>query len=379
MKFSTISSCRLCGSQHLDFLFSLGLHHINAFPDSPEHDTLKCPIDLMKCLECGMVQQCHTAPSSLLYSRHYWFKSATNKKIALNLKDIAEQAMALMKDGETILDIGANDGTLLSFIGNVFKSIAVEPADNFQEELKTHADVVYHDFFPVHIPQKAKVITAIGMFYDLAQPVEFLKAVKQALKKDGVFITEMMTAKQMVEESDLGNLCHEHLMFYTWETICKLFKDSGLEIFSIELNLLSEDGKGYRILARHWKKGHVDFKEGETNFKDFFKDIQKNRKDVLKFLKNTKGKVYIYGASTKANTILQYYEIGPELIEGAIDKDSSKVGKYLLTGIPIVDESYIKKADFLWCIPYPFLDYFRSKEDFDGVWFVSAPKFEVIN
>jgi hypothetical protein len=319
-----------------------------------------------------MIQAKHTAPNDLLYSSHYWFKSGMNKVVADNLASIAKEAVEYMEAGDTILDIGANDGTLLSHVPKKYVRVGVEPATNLVESLRKHADIVLNEFWKGY-DGTAKVITAIGMFYDTEDPVEFLSLAKKSLAKDGTFITEMMTAKQMVDENDVGNLCHEHLMFYTWKTIKILFEKAGLEIFSITHNPQSEDGKGYRILARHWKNEHVDFHEDEPDLGAFFKNIETIKNETLEYLEHND--VYIYGASTKANTILQYY--GTNKIIGAIDKDPDKVGRYLLTGVPIVAESELRKATNLWCVPYPFIDFFREKESFGGRWVVTNPDFRI--
>ena len=95
--------------------------------------------------------------------------------------------------------------------------------------------------------------------------------------------------------------------------------------------------------------------------------------DVLDGLTHRKLKVYIYGASTKGNTIIQYLKVGPDVIKAAIDKDPEKFGKYMQTGIPITDDANIKDADVLWCIPYGFVGAFKKKEKFRGRWMVISP------
>lgn len=376
-----ISNCRLCKSPALSDVFSLGDHFINTFPDHWPADVPHCPITVCVCEDCQLIQLRHTAPNDLLYSRKYWYQSGTNDTIKSDLKEIAEIAQGYLdRDVQSvIIDVGANDGTLLSYIAGNHTKIGIEPATNLTVKLKENADEVHADFWESYKGSKAEVITAIGMFYDLEDPKAFMDNVKEHLQPDGVFIAQLMTAKQMLATNDIGNLCHEHLEFYTWETLKRLFEQSGLEIFKVEENGIN--GGSYRLFARHFEEGHCDFheepigKEELVNFEAGFKDTMRTFKTWLKDKKN----VYIYGASTKGNTILQTYGIGPDQIVAAIDKDPGKHGRFTLTGIPIVDESHISKADYLWCIPYGFLEQFKGQEkDFKGHWVVVMPKFKVI-
>ena len=374
------TKCRLCGSDQLHTVFSLGEQLINDFPATFTKEIVSVPIELINCSDCGMLQAGYTAPNKLLYSRKYWFKSGTNPAIKKNLKEIAFIASSYLADGDTIIDVGANDGTLLSYIPPIFNRVGIEPAINLTDSLRQWCDDWVVDFWQGY-HTKAKVITAIGMFYDMEMPIKFLMDIKKTLKEDGVFITELMTAATMQDSNDIGTLCHEHLMHFTWTTFKDLFKRCGLEIFKIELNPQTEDGKGYRIFARHWKEGHVDFEEPVLDLKTFYDRVCENRDKLVSFIKEKKKegkKVYIYGASTKGNVLIQFYNLGPNEIDGAIDKDPDKIGKFMLTGIPIVDEQHIKLADYLWCIPYSFLERFMQKEkDFKGQWIVSMPEFSV--
>ena len=117
-------NCRLCGSPKLKEVLSLGNQYINDFPDSvtktasPGTNTswgTLCPITLVQCEDCDMLQAGYTAPNQLLYSRKYWFKSGTNASVVANLKDIAKEVIELaqLKKDDVVLSIGENDGTLL--------------------------------------------------------------------------------------------------------------------------------------------------------------------------------------------------------------------------------------------------------------------------
>ena len=96
--------------------------------------------------------------------------------------------------------------------------------------------------------KKPKIITAIGMFYDLENPNKFIKDASNSLDKNGVFIAQLMCLKSMIEKNDLGNICHEHIEFYSLKSLKILFEKNGFEIFRIEENDIN--GGSYRIYCR---------------------------------------------------------------------------------------------------------------------------------
>lgn len=395
MEIKPIEKCRLCGSTNFERLFSLGDLYISTFVERPGENIGKAPLTLLWCNNCSLVQLEHTAPQELMYSKHYWYRSGLNKVIINDLKEISEVAvkMTSLKDGEIVLDIGANDGTLLSFYPKNCVKVGCEPATNLTEQLKNHADICINDFWDYNRYEqilggkKAKIITAIGMFYDMEDPNQFIRDSAKALDKDGVFIAQLMTSKPMLEQNDLGNICHEHIEYYSYKSLKYLFESNGLEIFKVEEN--SINGGSYRLFARHYQKESIEYPENVTknSYLEFAKNIEKNKQDFLNFvekaLKEGK-KIYGYAASTKGNTILQYYGLNNSHIKGIAEISQEKLGKYTVgSNILITEEEGAKKdADILIIFPYAFKNSFVEKEKEwlakGGKFIVPLPHFEVI-
>lgn len=400
--YTTRTTCRVCGADKLMPLFSLGDLYVSTFVDKPGDSIGKAPLEMVYCENCTLLQLKHTAPQELMYSRHYWYRSGINPVITSDLKDIAEvaQRMVPLRQGDIVLDIGTNDGTMLKFYPEHVIRVGCEPADNLIEEVRKVTPYVIHDFWNYEAWQnlmgdkKAKIVTAIGMFYDMEDPGQFISDAAKVLDESGVFIAQLMCLRPMLEKNDVGNICHEHLEFYSYKSLVYLFEHNGLEIFKVEEN--SINGGSYRLFARHLspfgrsfrKTGSIEYPEKLTkqDYQDFYRRIEENKQKCAEFIKGeaAKGKkIYAYGASTKGNTILQYYGLDHSVITGAADKSEEKWGKYTVgTNIPIVSEEEARqKADYFFVLPWAFFDTFfeREKEWMrkGGKFVVSIPEFRI--
>ena len=336
----------------------------------------------------------------LMYSRFYWYRSGVTDTMRGALRDITEQieSIADLNHGDVVLDVGANDGTLLkSYAQDGLRRVGCEPADNIIESLRETVEFSIHDFWNVESYNvlanengfgKAKVVTAIGMFYDMEDPNQFVADITKVLAEDGVFVAQLMCLRPMLEKNDLGNICHEHLEYYTLESLKYLFENNGLEIFKLEEN--SVNGGSYRIFCRHLKGTGIPFDENYTraDYMAFFDRIEDNRKKCVDFIKKevSAGKtVYIYGASTKGNTILQYYGLDHNLIKAAAERSPEKWGKYTVgTQIPIVSEDQARadQPDYFLVLPWAFFDEFYVREtewrEAGGKFIVPLPDFRIV-
>ena len=276
-KTKIIKRCLLCKNKKLKNVFSLGNLYVSNFVNKNEiYKGIKAPLKLIYCSNCSLLQLSHIAPQELMYKRFYWYRSSVTKTMRDGLKDIFKESLnyVSLKKDDVILDIGANDGTLLKYYKQKkFKTIGCEPARNLKKQLKKNCHFVLDDFWSINKLKKIlnnnklnkpKIITAIGMFYDLEKPNEFIRDASLALNDDGIFIAQLMCLKSMIEKNDLGNICHEHIEFYSLKSLKYLFENNGLEIFKIEENEIN--GGSYRIYCRKLNKGSIKLKE--TNVLD---------------------------------------------------------------------------------------------------------------
>ncbi len=208
--YTTRTTCRVCNSPKLSPLFSLGTQFLNNFPTKENISTgRKAPLEMIFCENCTLVQLKHTAPQELLYSRFYWYKSGVTETMKKALKEIAEIAEKRfnLKSGDVVLDIGSNDGTLLrQFTVPNLITVGIEPATNLAEEGKQGITHFINDFWVYDkywsiVGKKAKIITALGMFYDMEDPNQFIADAAKALTEEGIFIAQLMCLKNMLGDN----------------------------------------------------------------------------------------------------------------------------------------------------------------------------------
>jgi hypothetical protein len=381
-KTKKIKFCRLCKSVNLKKIYNFGNFFVSNFVIKKEiNKGIKAPLNLVHCKKCDLLQLSHSAPQEIMYKKFYWYRSSVTKLMRDALKNVFKSSIkfAKLKKNDFVLDIGANDGTLLKYFKEKkINTIGCEPAKNLHKELEKNCDFVLKDFWSFEafskltkekkILKKPKLSTAIGMFYDLENPGKFISDAAKCLDDDGIFIAQLMCLNSMIEKNDLGNICHEHLEFYSYKSLKYLFEKNGFKIFKIEENDIN--GGSYRIFCKKNLKKSIVYKEKTTlkNIYKFFSRVEKNKLTTVNFIKKEvekKKKVFLYGASTKGNTLLQYYKLNNNLIPFAAERSPEKWGKYTIgTGIKIISEKQARKMkpDYYFVMPYSFITEFKKRE-----------------
>lgn len=402
MDYVLHDTCRVCGSANLEPVFSMGDMYISNFVSDPKADHPRCPVDLDHCHNCSLVQLRATADPKLLYQSQYWYRSGTSPLMQQQLKDVVEsvQHYVKLKTGDTVLDIGSNDGTMLQFYPEDVFKVGFEPAENIPNPFH-RATLILRSFWDYQaykecIGKPAKIITAIGMLYDLENPNRFIEDVSKALDPEGIFVAQLMTLQNMIDMHDVGNICHEHLEYYTIRSLRQILLKYGLDIFHIESNLTN--GKSDRLYickqgvrpysaqaVQRLKQDGSSLINNRQYLKEYFGKWDQNRDRCREFIESVKYAgldVWGYGASTKGNTILQYMKLDTSLITAIADANPDKEGLYTVgTGIPIVNKTVARAADpdYFVALPYAFINEFMDQEQEwmskGGEFIVPFPKF----
>lgn len=415
----TRTTCRVCEGE-LEPILSLGEQYISNFITPGEQEVIKAPLELMLCSHCKLVQLKHTVPGEHLY-QNYWYRSGTNQTMRNALTEIANTSELLMhlNAGDAVLDIGCNDGTLLhSYKTKGIYKIGFDPAQNLAQFSRKVVDKLISDYFNVETyhhdsdlhNRHPKIITSIAMFYDLENPNKFVSDVKNVMHPDGLWIIQMSYLPLMLMQNEFGNICHEHLEYYSLHSLEYLLKKHNLEIVDAELN--NVNGGSLKVYIRNKNADKSVFgdptyrkfalnrvtalREDEKKlllddiktYREFTLWIERIKLDIVDFIKAevAKGKkVYIYGASTKGNTVLQYFGLDHTLIIAAAERNPDKWGKVTVgTHIPIISEEEARQAkpDYFLVLPWHFIEEFKQREkEFlmsGGRFILPAPHFTLI-
>ncbi len=394
-------TCRVCGSEALTQVISLGDQHLQGSfvkPGKEEPPLRKIPTSLVRCdpmrdeKACGLLQMEYTVPPEVLYSA-YWYRSGTNNTMRNHLKEIAHEVANLIGRNEVrVLDIGCNDGTLLANYPEQFIKFGVDPSDIAREIVSKPGfeATIVQDLFPseeLHARLGGRpldIITAIAMFYDLEDPVAFTRGIKEILAPDGLWIFEMSYMPLMLEMNAYDTICHEHLEYYSLATVEYVLRQCGLKVINATTN--DTNGGSIRCYATHdanFRYRNPSFKENvrrlrqrefdlaldtDRPYRNFQDRINVHREDLnalLRRLKKDSKRVHIYGASTKGNTILQWCGIDQRVIDVAAERNPDKYGASTLgTDIPIVSEadSRAMEPDYYLVLPWHFRTEFLDRE-----------------
>ncbi len=383
-----IMRCRVCNSERITNVLSLGHQYLSDFT-TEDSKPEKYPLDVVLCEDCYLVQLQYTTPLTSLYTENYGYKSGINNTIKSDLAEIARRAMNEVEEPHSAinaLDIGANDGTLLTFYPQYYCRVACEPIKKFAKECEEKGIKVSNDFFSYDAVTKTAscqfdIITAISCFYDLDDPNKFASDIVRLLTDKGVLIVQQNYLVGMLKQNAFDNIVHEHLEFYSLLALENLLGRHGLEIYRVEQNTIN--GGSFRTYIQHKgirpvEQSVIDMREEEKQLKlddpqiyvDFALRVKKRTEILHTFIeeKVREGKtIYLYGASTRGNTLLQFAGLDNRLVKAAAERNPEKWGKKIASvGIPIISEEQARKEhpDYMLCLPwFFFFPEMRERED----------------
>lgn len=376
-----INKCRACKKNTLKKLFSLGnMCFTGKFPRKNQKIRKK-PISLVLCKNCELVQLGHNFDLKYLYGPDYGYRTGINKTMLDHVKGVVKylSKKTQIKKNELVLDIASNDGSLLKYYNSGIIKCGIDPIlDKYINEYKD-VNFKISSFFSankinIYVKNKKfKIITALSVFYDAADPNKFLRDIKKLLHDKGVCLLEFADLASIVKYKMFDTICHEHLEYYSTNVIMKLCQENGLRVFDIKKNKINGASKQYYICHNisHFKdnskvitneiKLENKMKLAETKtYKKFIKDINLSKNKLVKFLKKIKKsgkKIQCYGASTKGNVLLQYYKINNDIINYAAERNKNKYNLYTPgTKIKIISEvlSRFYNPDYYLVLPWHF-------------------------
>ena len=410
--------CRISGKETVE-VFNLGKLLMSDFtPDGDKPRTGLGELKMMLCTESGLLQLETILPPEEMYGK-YWYRSGINDTMKQKLKDVAVSCLDSIdtKEGDVFLDIACNDGTMFDYVPDYMIKVGIDPADDsFVEESSKKANAIVQDFFSAeaykrteYADLKPKIITTIAMFYDLDDPQPFVEDIYDILDDDGIWVLQLSYTPLMLKQLAFDNICHEHICYYSLSSMKYLMDRVGFDIVDCQLN--DVNGGSFRIYLMKKTADKTKFRNQQerdvANFRvnslleyekslklndpqtyiDFYSEICKLRDDTMSFIKQEKAKgkkIAGYGASTKGNTLLQWYGLDHTHVDYIAERSEYKYGlKTAGTKIPIIAEADMRAdhPDYLIILPWHFINEFAEREaeyiEKGGKFIVPCPKFLV--
>jgi len=396
-KFREIENCRICGNQDLVSILSLGEQYLTGvFPNVRRATLSKGPLELVACNAvrnknaCGLVQLRQTYDLNEMYGAHYGYRSSLNRAMVRHLQEKVSHLLDRypLNPGNLVLDIGSNDGTLLSFYPEQnITVVGIDPsAQKFAPFYRDHISLI-PDFFSAELfrqrfgSKRARIITSVAMFYDLENPLSFMKDVASILEEDGIWHFEMSYLPAMVRTMGYDTICHEHLEYYSLRQIKWMTDRCGLKVLNVEFN--ETNGGSFAMTVARQSSAYpantaqlealLDNEETQglsngTQQRAFAKAVKGHKEELLGLLQTLKAaqcSVLGYGASTKGNVLLQHCGITPDLLPAIAEVNKDKFGCFTPgTNIPIISEleAHAMKPDYLLVLPWHFRENIIQRE-----------------
>lgn len=372
-------NCRVCDGNNLDQVLDLGYQPwCNNFLTKDQLNTEpRYPLRLMYCEDCHTSQLDYTVDKKIMFGDHTYLSGIT-KSLSEHFRQIAEDVdkrfgSAFQK--KSILDIGSNDGTQLKHFQNLdWEVLGVESSITTAKIASSNGVPTLNRFFNLEcikdINRKFSVFNAAGVFFHLEELHSVTEAIKQGLEENGVFVVQFLYMKSIMENNAFDQIYHEHLLYYTLETIQNLLGRHGMEMFDAVLSPIHGGQMiGYvgHPGVREKTKRLIDIEKEEelsgcnekSAYIEFAKRVEQIKHRDLEYLsqKRREGKrIFGMGAPVKGNTLLNYFGVGPSTLECLLEKNELRRDLYSPgMHIPIRMEKEIEEwPDVLYVLSWNF-------------------------
>jgi SAM-dependent methyltransferase len=311
------------------------------------------PLELVFCPACSLVQITETLRPEILFSDYLYFSSFSDTALA-NAKSIAErltQARGLHRES-LAAEVASNDGYLLQYYQAAgVPVLGIEPAQNIAAAANQKGIRTVAEFFGAEVAQKlrgegwaADVIHGNNVLAHVADLNGFVAGLGILVKPGGVVVIEAPYVRDLIEHREFDTIYHEHLCYFSLTALDKLFRQHGMQIADVER--IPIHGGSLRIFAQR-QDGPLDMQTerpaqlmaeeaalGATAYpyyQHFGAAVEGLKSELLALLKTLKAqgqRIAVYGASAKGSTLMNYFGLGPELLDYVVDRSTVKQGYY---------------------------------------------------
>ena len=387
MRPSTMTHCRACGSDQMFLFLPMGDHPpANMFvrPEDADKPQPAFPLNTQACLDCGMIQVADQIPDG--FFRHYLYIPSGAATMHGHFEGLAH-VLTDRAGGGMIVDIGCNDGLMLGFANRLgAKTLGIDPAANLAEKAAENGVQVHVAYFSPDTADEvralhgqAQVISTTNTLNHIGDLVGFMDGIKRLLADDGWFVIEVPWGREIVATTQFDNVYHEHLSEMSLRALVKLAERTGMAV--VDVTRLPVHGGSMRVFIRkaaaagppsdevtrmlaEEDAAGMNTRATFTVFADRARDIGEALRTLLADLKAQGATIAGYGAPAKGNTLLNFFDIGPETLDYLVDRNPLKQG-LLSPGkrIPILDPAVLADdpPDYLLVLAWNFFDEIRDQ------------------
>jgi hypothetical protein len=312
-----------------------------------------------------------------------------------------------LKAGDAVVEMGSNDGTFLKAFKSLGMTVlgiegAQQPAavatDNGIPTLIRFFGKGAAEEIRSILPSDSHIRLIIGMnvLAHTDNINEFLAEVVELMQGDAVFISQSHWLAELVRKFEFDTIYHEHLRYYTLESLTKLFHRHGLSIVDAEYKdfyggsiliysttSAQEQTKGLRVIEQQERQ--IDIPQALKDMKNKLIVNKAKLQSLLVDLKTQGKRVIGVGAPMKASTLLNFYGITPDLVEYLAEVNELKVGTVVPgVRIPVIHEDLVFQdlPDYALLLSWNMADNIIPKyreSGFKGKFILPVPEVEVID
>lgn len=407
-----LNYCQVCGCEDLELVIDVGhqpLCDSLLTEDRLDQPEVHYPLRLWRCPKCTLTQLDHVVDGSVVYSPEYPYRSGITNELRVYQEAFADSVVEKigMAEGSLCVDIGSNDGTLLTgFKRRNMTALGVEPTNIAKIARSENGIETIQSFFTEAVAREivadrgpAKVVTTTNVFAHMAPLGEVMRGITALLDKDGVFITESHYLLDVLHGAQYDTIYHEHIRTYSLKSLVTLFAYYNMEVFDVQ----RADRYGGNIRAYVCRKGtrpvapsvsallKVEEENGLSDaaiYTKFRDNAYRTRDDLMEFAYRAKRDGHRFVGNScpgRCSTLLNFCGMRPELLPYLAEQPTSlKLGMYL-PGIhlPIVENSILlrEQPDFVlllaWHYAKPIAEQLRAR-GLKSKFVMPLPRFEVL-
>jgi len=360
-----IERCQVCDYPNLDSILFLGylppVNRMNTIGEKP-HEQSSYPAQLLYCPRCHLVQLGLTVDPQVLFPSEYPYTSSTTRILRNNFAELYAECRTLLdlKKEDLIIDIGSNDGNLLSNFKEHHRVLGITPEEIGHIAIERSIPTIIDYFCEKVVSQvlfehgPARLVTATNVFAHIENVNHIVELILRLLQPGGVFISESHYLLPLIETLQYDTIYHEHLRYYSLHSLQYLLKRHGLEIFHAKR--ISTHGGSIRVYAA--RKGEYSVRSSVPELLYAEKPIVLDKRNLLEFrnrvilaklrlhrmllkIKEKGERIYGISAPSRASTLINYVGLDDGIIDNVLEiQGSYKIGKYVPgTLIPVIEES----------------------------------------